>query len=32
QDVEFLWVRGHNGHAYNERCDRLAVSAYENLK
>jgi ribonuclease HI len=20
-----VWVRGHNGHEYNERCDRLAV-------
>lgn len=20
-----VWVRGHNGHPYNERCDRLAV-------
>ena len=24
--VEFIWVRGHNGHAENERCDRLAVA------
>ena len=24
--VEFIWVRGHNGHAYNERCDTLATS------
>ncbi len=22
--VEFVWVKGHNGHEYNERCDRLA--------
>ena len=22
--VEFIWVRGHDGHAYNERCDALA--------
>ena len=27
--VEFVWVKGHNGHAYNERCDRLAVSEAE---
>ena len=20
--VEIVWVRGHNGHPYNERCDR----------
>ena len=23
--IEFVWVRGHNGHAENERCDALAV-------
>lgn len=23
--VEFNWVKGHAGHAENERCDRLAV-------
>ena len=28
-DVTFVWVRGHNGHPYNERCDRLAVEAGE---
>lgn len=26
--VSFVWVRGHNGHPYNERCDKLAVAAY----
>jgi len=25
--VDFIWVRGHNGHAENERVDRLAVNA-----
>ena len=25
-DVSFVWVRGHNGHAYNERCDALATA------
>jgi ribonuclease HI len=25
--VEFIWVRGHNGHAENERVDALAVAA-----
>ena len=25
--VEFVWVKGHAGHEYNERCDALAVSA-----
>ncbi len=24
-DVEFVWIKGHNGHAENERCDALAV-------
>ena len=26
-DVTFLWVKGHNGHAENERCDELATTA-----
>ena len=25
--VRFVWIRGHNGHPENERCDRLAVVA-----
>jgi ribonuclease HI len=25
--VSFVWVRGHNHHPENERCDRLAVTA-----
>jgi len=25
--VKFTWVRGHNGHPENERCDELAVAA-----
>ena len=24
-DVEFVWIKGHDGHEYNERCDKLAV-------
>ncbi|MBR4874707.1 MAG: ribonuclease HI [Clostridia bacterium] len=28
-NVEFHWVKGHAGHAENERCDKLAVSAYQ---
>lgn len=27
--VYFTWVKGHNGHPYNERCDQLAVSEYQ---
>lgn len=26
-DVSWCWVKGHNGHAENERCDRLANAA-----
>ena len=25
-DVTFTWIKGHAGHAENERCDRLAVA------
>ena len=27
-NVTFHWLKGHAGHPENERCDRLAVSAY----
>ena len=27
--VEFLWIKGHAGHQENERCDKLAVAAYQ---
>ena len=26
-DIDFIWVKGHAGNKYNERCDELAVSA-----
>lgn len=26
-EVTFIWVKGHDGHELNERCDRLATSA-----
>lgn len=26
-DVTFVWVKGHDGHPENERCDSLATSA-----
>jgi ribonuclease HI len=25
--VRFVWIKGHNGHPQNERCDQLAVEA-----
>ena len=25
--VQFFWVKGHDGHPENERCDRLATTA-----
>lgn len=28
-NVTFVWVKGHAGHKYNERCDSLAVSEAE---
>ena len=27
-DLTFHWIKGHNGHPENERCDSLAVAAY----
>ena len=27
--VTFEWIKGHNGHKYNERCDTLAVGEYQ---
>lgn len=29
-NVRFEWVKGHNGHPQNERCDQLAVAASKN--
>ena len=26
-ELSWCWVKGHNGHAENERCDRLANTA-----
>ncbi len=31
-DITFVWVRGHNGHKENERCDKLAVEYYKRFK
>lgn len=30
QNVKFQWVKGHNNHIQNERCDALAVKASHN--
>lgn len=30
-EVKFHHVRGHSGHVENERCDELAVAAYQKL-
>ena len=30
--VNIVWVRGHNGHPYNERCDQLAVAQSQKYK
>lgn len=30
-EVTVVWVKGHNGHPENERCDALAVSFYKSL-
>ena len=29
--VTFVWVKGHNGHDYNERCDRLATAFADSI-
>ena len=31
-EIEYIWVKGHAGNPYNERCDRLAVAYYESIK
>jgi ribonuclease HI len=30
--VEICWVRGHNGHPENERCDELARNAIDEIR
>jgi len=30
--VRFRWIRGHAGHAENERCDELAVAAAQQFR
>lgn len=31
-NVKFQWIKGHNNHPMNERCDVLAVEASKNTK
>ena len=31
-NVRFVWIKGHNNHPENERCDRLAVAAAKSEK
>ena len=31
-EVKFVWVKGHDGHPENERCDRLAVAESQKSK
>lgn len=31
-EVEITWIKGHNGHAENERCDALAVAETKKFK
>lgn len=28
-NIEYIWIKGHNGHPENEKCDKLAVYAYQ---
>lgn len=30
--INLIWVKGHDGHPYNERCDRLATAFADSLK
>ena len=30
-NVSVIWIKGHNGHPENERCDTLAVNAITEL-
>ncbi|MFA5354254.1 MAG: ribonuclease HI [Thermodesulfovibrionales bacterium] len=31
-EIEWVWVKGHNGHSENERCDQLATEAIGNCR
>jgi len=28
-DIQFIWVKGHSGNVYNERCDKMAFAEVE---
>ena len=30
--VRLIWVKGHDGHPYNERCDKLATAFADRLR
>ena len=30
--MSYVWVKGHEGHPYNERCDAMAVAEAEKFK
>ncbi len=30
-ELEFTWIKGHNGHEENERCDSLATAAADTI-
>jgi len=30
-NITYHWVKGHNGHPENERCDQIAVESIKNL-
>jgi ribonuclease HI len=31
-NIQWIWIRGHNGHAENERCDKLARLAIKKCR
>ncbi len=31
-NVKFVWIKGHNDHPYNERCDVLATTAADSAQ
>lgn len=32
KNVKFVWVKGHAGHKYNERCDQIALNAAKQIE